>query len=613
MEKMTPANNQGQAGKSTTISDPNKVNQTQSNNANQQQKQTSKSGNRRRNKARNRQRGAKSGGNVENTGNAKNSNKSKQKQKSKSNSNHPPPLQLPHAKITVRRIHSVDKFGTELKMASFIRKLVTGVENDENEASMKNSTTSVVTSNLQSSQSGTLEKPLIEIDEESLLRCIISSLNEGNVATNDRSTTENTESKSNSNESVTSNDVVTDQKETLEANDNGINDTKSEVKEVSDTDTQLSPVKSIIEIMNEMPVTVRVLYFIPPRKTRRRGTIPGLAYLVLYPPNPYSNSISSTATQTNNGKDVVTTNKPRLSAPLVGQERSKAVAAARLLLQNAQEQLSSNATKYASFLGDCSIELSKSQKTWKNRNNFILTPTDTSQSQQHHPRSRSDRYENTITSSEDYKKFLEAQEKQKEELQNRPKPIPGGGEIDTSMNAVSSMGIISSGGSENNTSTSGGNANDKGADNSSSMAAIVRHLNKKKEEQKAKQAMKRNSSNNNDSRGAKKGNSGSIKLLDKSKGVTMLKKTSDFGKGSTTVSTTAQRKEKKKRNKDKKSQQQNAKVLVTKQSVSSNTSSNTSGGNVDHGDAGGNKNRKNRRNRGGANNSQAKNNTVTSS
>ena len=212
-------------------------------------------------------------------------------------------------------------------------------------------------------------------------------------------------------------------------------------------------------------ITVRPLVVIPPKRTHRRGDRPGVAYVLLTAPKIEKIAIPETVPEKgvpavvgrkpkNKGQstepvamsedspketsDTTTTMVPKLpsSDSVTGKSSSVAsvkkqadysrqVAQGRLLLQTATDLLKEMATSLRpsrievgskdqplTELGtsiSIRIEPAMSGKTWRWQS------------------SRSDRRENTLETTSDYKTWLAEVEKQEADLKARPKPAPGGG------------------------------------------------------------------------------------------------------------------------------------------------------------------------------------------
>jgi len=200
-------------------------------------------------------------------------------------------------------------------------------------------------------------------------------------------------------------------------------------------------------------VTVRVLYAVPPKKTRRRGEKPGCAYVLLVAP-PIKEIIDpkdDAAPSSNESMENSTPSKQ--SSAIV--DYCREVSQKRLMLNRAVEVMAHVAvldSKSKKELAGCMVEESINVKTWTWK-----------------PSNHRDRLEGTIEESEDFKRFQAKNAKAVEERMARPKPAPGGG----TLAAVSAAGTAG-------TSETG-----------QPMAAIVLHLKAKQEQEKKRKKAKR--------------------------------------------------------------------------------------------------------------------------
>ena len=207
-------------------------------------------------------------------------------------------------------------------------------------------------------------------------------------------------------------------------------------------------------------ITVRPLYVVPARKTRRRGERAGVAYVLLIAPKVEHKHDNKVKEQDKKGPHVVppteestseNTSKasPKAVTSTPPVDFTRQLARYRLMLSNALDALRQVAeedrTKQEFFSG-CIVEQSLNGKTWKPSGG------------------RPDRREGTIESTLEFKKWLESTAQQKEALKSRPKPIPGGG-------------VTGAGGD--------------GQENGEAVAALVQHLLAKKQEIKRKKALKK--------------------------------------------------------------------------------------------------------------------------
>lgn len=318
--------------------------------------------------------------------------------------------------------------------------------------------------------------------------------------------------------------------------------------------------KPLVESNTEKGIHARVLYILPPKKTRRSGEKPGCAYFVLTAPpmppavvkkesivskvpsskgiqivspgDPTTISVSPddptpSGEKNGGGNDSTTssnkkTTKTKLVIPNNKQTQNNASnakekAKQRLLLFLALEAMVAVAAEDAKnsiktgappLLAGCVIEESKNVKTWKE----ITNPS-------HGYRHSRDRLEGTIFDNADYKEFLENQAKEKEERMSRPKPTPGGGMITAPVTSEVSTSVPS----QSIASTSLPTAE---VTNQPPVAALVLHLQQKQEEEKQRklqQAKQRAATNNTKKEGANASNSKNPKKTENV--VTVKKKT----------------------------------------------------------------------------------------
>ncbi|GKY97051.1 hypothetical protein MPSEU_000663700 [Mayamaea pseudoterrestris] len=162
---------------------------------------------------------------------------------------------------------------------------------------------------------------------------------------------------------------------------------------------------------------VRVMYMVPPRKTRRRGEKPGCVYLVLQA--PLIPPAASTAAATQGG-----TSSESTSAAAVPVDYSAELAKRRFSLVKALETMSAVAADDAKakqeFFGVVVLE-SASQKVWKRP-----------------AANNRDRLEGTIFTSPAYSEFFEAKQKDEENRKARPRPAPGGASSSATATASTS-------------------------------------------------------------------------------------------------------------------------------------------------------------------------------
>lgn len=248
----------------------------------------------------------------------------------------------------------------------------------------------------------------------------------------------------------------------------------SEPKAEDDT-TAAALVTGMKELdMNEKSTTrifVRPIYAVPPKKTRRRGEKPGNAYLILTtPPIPAVEMApppaveEAPAAEGDGGEmegagnhDVTTEAVPPPPPPTpVKMDYSRQMAERQLALERAVEALHAVAVASREEWAGCVVEEAKNPKSWR-------------------PPQRKDHREGTVQDSPGFKAFLEMAVKEKQDLQARPKPTPGGG-----------LAALSTGLAVSNSSAAS-NTNDGGKP----VAALVLHLQKKREHEKVLKKKKR--------------------------------------------------------------------------------------------------------------------------
>ena len=368
--------------------------------------------------------------------------------KAKSQSKGPP--QTPTLKVTLRNMHQADRLGTVAAVGETVvrvlldranARLVGGADDggDDN-----NATT-------------------LRLDENSLQKHIRAE----QAAARERNEWEKEQARAHGEavvvDKVTSEEVATDT-EVMEA----INNIESKTEEkLAATDDHT--VANIVEGMEQLHVdqetktassaaskntiTTRVLYMVPPKKTRRRGEKPGCAYLILTaPPIEARPPPALPELPANSGSLEQYAQAAAAQAVVVHNiDYSKDVSQRRIMLQRALDALTKCAqddAKAQQDLAGCVVEESPSAKTWR----------------EHAPGGRRDRFEGTVKDSADYKAFFEKSLQEEMDRKARPKPAPGGG--------VAGVGPAESNGG------------------APPVAAIVMHLRKKKEEEKKRKQSK---------------------------------------------------------------------------------------------------------------------------
>jgi Smg-4/UPF3 family len=205
-------------------------------------------------------------------------------------------------------------------------------------------------------------------------------------------------------------------------------------------------------------IMTRVLYFVAPKKTHRRGEKPGVAYLVLSaPPMETLDPVVEPATQEpllNGNYETATSHSsviPLATVPPSTVDYTRDVAKRRLMLQKAFDAMQAVVAADSSHNADAMVvEESVNSKTWKQQSPHRSLPVD--------------RMVGTIFDTDDYKQFLERTAKEEEQRLARPKPVPGGG------------------------IAHGGTITDATAQ---PVAALVLHLQQKQEEEKKRKLAKR--------------------------------------------------------------------------------------------------------------------------
>ena len=225
-------------------------------------------------------------------------------------------------------------------------------------------------------------------------------------------------------------------------------------------------------------IHARPLYVVPPKKTRRRGEKPGNAYLVLTTPpiqaievTPPPVAEAATEEGTEDANEEKVTEVPP-APPKV--DYSRQVAERQLALVRAVEVMTAIALedcKTDQQWAGCVVEECINGKSWR-------------------PPQRKDHRDGTIMESAGFKAFIEMTTKEKEELQARPKPAPGGGVT------TLTTGLLAS-------------------ENGKPVAALVQHLQNKREQEKTQKKNKRKAKD-----AKKKASSGTVSSNGKADGTT---------------------------------------------------------------------------------------------
>ena len=145
-------------------------------------------------------------------------------------------------------------------------------------------------------------------------------------------------------------------------------------------------------LLEDHQILVRLLYVVPPRKTRRRGEKPGNAYLLCQTQAPSPTQLDGT--------------DPRSAAAAAFAHKEHQLRRFLEVLQQIAMEDAKSSQTYAGCQVEESINLSSITQVF-------LSPKD--------------KFENTIFETEHYQEFLAKQSKQREQLNSRAKPAPGGG------------------------------------------------------------------------------------------------------------------------------------------------------------------------------------------
>lgn len=235
------------------------------------------------------------------------------------------------------------------------------------------------------------------------------------------------------------------------------NSAPDSLAEAMDKNLQLSD-----EINFKNQIVARVLYIVPPKKTRRRGEKPGTVYLILTAPpierlapvvEPAAEWINDSETVASQSTVAasVTSSSAAVTPPPPAVDYSRDVAKRRLMLQHALEAMQDVvAVDAVNNVDSVMVEESISAKSWK---------------QSIRSRAPMDRMAGTIFETEDYQQFLSKTLKDEEQRRTRPRPTPGGG-----MASANGAGTDSSG---------------------QPVAALVLHMQLKQEEEKKRKQAKR--------------------------------------------------------------------------------------------------------------------------
>jgi hypothetical protein len=279
----------------------------------------------------------------------------------------PPPT--PQCKITLRRIQGVDRFGNASGLVVLVRELVRKVNEKMDKKIVLD----------EGSVARAIEQEQLVWAARNAWEELQSGLDENNASM---------ENKSAESDSNTTAPAV--KKETAKG-------TKFGGAKISSNNSQL----------DATAMTMRLLYLIPCKQTRRSGEKPGCIYLVLIAPRIEAKSAAvPTPVPAVEGKDASTPPTTTASPP----DYSLELAHSRNLLQKAVGMLQklTDELRHSQELGGVQVQGNLNGKTFK-------------------PLDRPDRLEGTIWETPDYIEFCNLQKETAQALQARPKPVPGGG------------------------------------------------------------------------------------------------------------------------------------------------------------------------------------------
>eukprot|EP00555_Chaetoceros_dichaeta_P005260 CAMPEP_0198266138 /NCGR_PEP_ID=MMETSP1447-20131203/26732_1 /TAXON_ID=420782 /ORGANISM="Chaetoceros dichaeta, Strain CCMP1751" /LENGTH=591 /DNA_ID=CAMNT_0043956045 /DNA_START=103 /DNA_END=1878 /DNA_ORIENTATION=- len=446
-----------------------------------------------------------------------------------SNNGAPSPLvHLPHAKITLRHVGDVDKYGNYSKMIDLIRKLVGDVN-----ASLLNGSANALSAD-KGSETFVLPEELssipIILEKSSIERVLVieKSLNIKEAA----KAVEGGEKKDGdvpkeAVEKVMGNEQFDDlQTRSLVGINTNVNSGTVESLETASFPTGLkadiiAPVGAVggrkepEKEVYKNEISARVLYMVPPRKSRRRGVITGHAYIVLHPPMPRFIVEKAKAQEDKLIGDSGNINASNASGPSGGNiitaaDRTKALAQSRLILRQTISNLaeSCKADIGKEVYRGMKVEMSPSQKIWKFDPFPVCNNINASGKKGHgYSGHYHAKYDSTIEQSEDFQAFLDKRSKIEEEIANRPKPPPGGGTIEATV-GVDGLEIAAKATEDSKSSWSA--IVQETMENGQPIPALVLHLRQKKAAVQKSKSSKSISSSATDSK-SKKSNSGSGK------------------------------------------------------------------------------------------------------
>jgi hypothetical protein len=209
-----------------------------------------------------------------------------------------------------------------------------------------------------------------------------------------------------------------------------------------ETDPKEDIVSEFLQLSASECIQTRVLYYVAPKKSKRRGEKPGVAYLILTPP-PFEmlpTVLELSSSSKSNLSAVVASKKSMVllqnTPPPVDYARE--IAKRKIVLQNALQALQAVAATDALHNANAlSVEEAMNPKIWKP---IVKTK-----------RNPLDRLMGTIFDTPDYQEFMTKTARLKQERNARPRPAPGGGGA-----TVLTTGLSSSAAAPSSASTSHG-------------------------------------------------------------------------------------------------------------------------------------------------------------
>lgn len=336
---------------------------------------------------------------------------------------------VPQLKVLLRGIGSVDRYGTCEQMAGLLRALVNGANQ---QATSNNNSNHASTNN-----NHHLSLPPVVVDEVSIRNAIdeeaaalqakVEWLDSQDPARDRAASSSQTLTK----DGEVAHSVVEDGSQPSEPRDEAAPnqplaspsiDAATAAAAGATTSPPTSLTAGAVDLTFPPPslgptIVARVLYMVPPKKTRRRGDKPGCLYVVLHMP---WESITST---TSTSKAAPAPPLANVAAPPAPLPSAREAAKRRHLLARLVEVWSTMATddaKAGQVYAGVQVGEAPSGRAWK------TTTPHPQQPSRGGGKSTAERLDGTLWETPDYKSFVEAQVRAKEERMARPKPPPGG-------------------------------------------------------------------------------------------------------------------------------------------------------------------------------------------